>query len=269
MKQLGKWVAHSLIFVVLTVLTQVGGLIYLLCLPFFSRIKSGWRRFSLFTLIYSIFAFLIIPFIAPQFGRIPLSLSKSADLRPHSWWTCFLNRHYVRPELKATVDQALTKFRTEFPDQQVTYLDANFPFWNGFPLLPHISHSDGRKLDLAFLYINNKTKKIRKGGARSLTGYGVCEIPRKGELDQSAACHNQNRFYSFTKFLAWRGHPKNVEADSWRTSRLVAYLAEHKGIGKILLEPHLTKRWQLSQYSKIRAAGCYAVRHDDHIHIQL
>lgn len=182
MKQLGKWVAHSLIFVVLTVLTQVGGLIYLLCLPFFSRIKSGWRRFSLFILIYSIFAFLIIPFIAPQFGRIPLSLSKSADLRPHSWWTCFLNRHYVRPELKATVDQALTKFRTEFPDQQVTYLDANFPFWNGFPLLPHISHSDGRKLDLAFLYINNKTKKSGKAVPVPLQAMAFVRFPERENL---------------------------------------------------------------------------------------
>ena len=30
-------------------------------------------------------------------------------------------------------------------------LDGGFPFLDGFPLLPRLSHDDGRKLDLAFL----------------------------------------------------------------------------------------------------------------------
>jgi hypothetical protein len=48
-------------------------------------------------------------------------------------------------ELSREIDRA-------FPGTTTLYLDGNFPFLNGFPLLPHLSHSDGRKLDIAFYY---------------------------------------------------------------------------------------------------------------------
>ena len=39
-------------------------------------------------------------------------------------------------------------------------------------------------------------------------------------------------------------------------------------LGKVFIEPHLKDRMKLTN-SKIRFHGCGAVRHDDHIHIQL
>ncbi|MFT5619364.1 MAG: hypothetical protein ACI85I_002607, partial [Arenicella sp.] len=39
--------------------------------------------------------------------------------------------------------------------------------------------------------------------------------------------------------------------------------------GKVFIEPHLKTRLGLENYSKIRFHGCQAVRHDDHIHVQL
>lgn len=50
---------------------------------------------------------------------------------------------------------------------------------------------------------------------------------------------------------------------------LVAAFARRRAIGKLFLEPHLKSRWRLGAYDKIRFHGCKAVRHDDHLHIQL
>ena len=50
--------------------------------------------------------------------------------------TVLLNRNYVRPELNDLLEQVakdLSKTRI-----QIHYLDANFPFVNNFPLLPHL-----------------------------------------------------------------------------------------------------------------------------------
>ena len=51
--------------------------------------------------------------------------------------------------------------------------------------------------------------------------------------------------------------------------RILLLFSRHPDIDKIFLEPHLKSRLRLSSYGKIRFHGCAAVRHDDHIHIQL
>ena len=56
--------------------------------------------------------------------------------------------------------------------------------------------------------------------------------------------------------------------DSVRTRYLLQNLCESKLVEKIFIEPHLKKRMNL-EYDKIRFQGCYAARHDDHIHIQI
>lgn len=50
---------------------------------------------------------------------------------------------------------------------------------------------------------------------------------------------------------------------------LLIELAKHPKVRKIFIEPHLKERLGLSQYDKIRFHGCHAVRHDDHIHIEI
>jgi hypothetical protein len=56
--------------------------------------------------------------------------------------------------------------------------------------------------------------------------------------------------------------------DQKRTRELVQGLTACKAIGRIFIEPDLIKRMKL-QSDKIRFHGCQAVRHDDHIHIEL
>jgi len=46
------------------------------------------------------------------------------------------------------------------------------------------------------------------------------------------------------------------------------FFASADATGKIFIEPHLVKRLKLAS-NKIRFQGCRAVRHDDHLHVQL
>ncbi len=229
--------------------------------------RGNW--IGLFLVIYLACTFIVVPMLAPLFGRVALPIQKSGDLRPHTWITCLLNRHYVTPALRTSVNRIQEAFENEIPDVPIVYLDANFPFWDGFPLLPHLSHDDGRKLDLAFVYKKKGTDLIIPSGAATLTGYGDCALPRASEVDQTAKCLGAGRwFYDITRRLAFRSRGESVVVDGWRTGRLVKHITAETKIGKVFLEPHLANRWGVAG-GKVRFQGCHAVRHDDHIHLQI
>ena len=59
------------------------------------------------------------------------------------------------------------------------------------------------------------------------------------------------------------------EFDEKKTADFIKSCASSPFIKKIFIEPHLKSRLELSGYKKVRYHGCQAVRHDDHIHIQL
>lgn len=277
MKTLLSSIKTALLFVMLTILTQVGGLVYLLYQPISYRIKkrvaSRWKQFSFRVLTFSLmmlFASLVlVPPIAKQFGRVPLPLFavKDRPVKPASILLCFANRHYVRPQLKTATFEIAEALKAYDSEAQLIYLDANFPFWNDFPLLPHLSHDDGGKLDLTFLYKHAKTgKRLRR--APTFFGYGHCEIPAKGELNQPKICADKGHWqYNLIEKIT-PPHPK-FKFDEKGNQQLLQIITRHKKIGKIFLEPHLETRLGLGKYKKVRYHGCRAVRHDDHIHIQL
>lgn len=266
-----------LIVSLLTILTQVGGLVYLLYKPLGFRLKkripNKWAsrgyRFLSFTMFMLVFSILIIPPIAKQFGRVPLPLFSSTEipLKPANLLLCFANRHYVHPELKKATIQIAKALQLHDAAARLIYLDANFPFIANFPLLPHLSHDDGEKLDLGFLYRHPKSKQLQKNAPTSL-GYGFCEKPQKGEKDQPALCAKSGNWqYSLLTKLT---RPKPAyQFDASANKALLQIIVRNKSIGKVLLEPHLKTRLGFSQVNKIRYHGCHAVRHDDHIHIQL
>lgn len=231
--------------------------------------SSFWNWAGVFFLVYLACTLLLIPALAPQFGRVALPIKKTGDLRPHTWVTCLLNRHYVTPELRTTVDRIQSAYKNEIPGVPIVYLDANFPFWDGFPLLPHLSHNDGKKLDLAFVYKRKGTDQIIPGGAATLTGYGDCTLPTTNEVDQPARCLGAGHwFYDITRQLAFRSRGTSVVEDDWRTGRLVKHITNESRISKVFLEPHLARRWGVAG-GKVRFQGCHSVRHDDHIHLQI
>jgi hypothetical protein len=206
--------------------------------------------------------------VAGLFGRVPLPISKAGNLRPLNRLTYLLNRNYVRPQLKQAALDVADKISQQYPGSVVNYLDGCFPFFNGFPLFPHLSHNDGKKLDLAFFYIDNKTHAATSK-APSPIGYGVSEEPRAGEANTTQFCQEKGYWqYSLLTKLVPQGDKKNYTFDSLKTKTLVNLFAAQPAIHKIFIEPHLKTRLGLTTL-KIRFHGCRAVRHDDHIHVQL
>jgi len=267
-----KWLGIILLLGVLTVLTQVGGIILLcsmlLCL--LSKAK-GWRRWllqiGLFSILYLVSGFFVVPYAAKSKGRVPLPLIEKEHVGPANKLTFFLFRNYVRTELKETTFQVANKLNEKYPQSRINYLDAGFPFYDGFPLLPHLSHDDGKKLDVSFFYRNESAEQTNK--VPSFIGYGVCEEPVAGEEDRPAYCDKKGYWrYSFMRKITSQSGKQKLFFDAGRTKEMVDLYAKSAAIGKMFIEPHLMARLNLKS-SKIRFHGCQAVRHDDHLHVQL
>lgn len=262
----------------LTVLTQVGGVVLWLSLPLLGWIRNKTevtrRRFLVFTggflALYLACTLFIIPPVAKVFGRVPLPLvaSSSVPFAPMHLQTCLLNRHYVRPELKEVANEAAVALNEKYPETKSYYLDANFPFYNGFPLLPHLSHSDGKKLDIAFSY-QNESGEHQPGKSPSWFGYGVYETPFEGESNQPEVCRQRDHWMYNFLYSPLRQRFKTLELEPKRTKELLKIYDRDPRIGKIFLEPHLKSRMGLGGYGKIRYHGCHSTRHDDHFHVQL
>lgn len=260
----------------LTVVTQVGGIVYLFSILTFGfidkRLNRRWARvttkFLSFAILYLIFVFVIVPLTAKPFGRVPLPIFEDRNLKPGNIWTCLLNRNYVRPELREITFNVAQNVNEKSPGTTINYLDANFPFIDRFPLLPHLSHNDGKKLDLSFQYKDSKTGQITND-IPSFIGYGVCEEPKNGEENMPASCDKKGYWqYSLLRDFVPQSNKDRLIFDDKRTTELVNTFVSFDGIGKIFIEPHLKSRLGLKS-SKIRFHGCQVVRHDDHIHVQL
>ena len=267
------------LFSILTILTQIGGAIYLLYLPFSSYVKSGkrswWKSFFIrltgYSVIYFLIWFFIVPPLAKKYGRVPLPIYATKENPVQAGNVVFVlaNRHYVKPELRDAFFKIAQKVHKKYKGVDLIYLDANFPFYDGFPLIPHLSHNDGEKLDIAFLY-GNKEKKDFYNKTFSWTGYGVCEEPQKNETNKPAECEKNGKWmYSMMKKVTFAKVKKGYNFDVTANRFLLLQILEQPEIKKIFIEPHLKQRMRLGKYKKIRFHGCHAVRHDDHIHFQL
>lgn len=266
-------IIYIVIVLMLTILTQVGGLAFLCYLGLKRRITIlGWKKrilnFGLFLAIYSILSFIVLPILASSlYNRKALPITHSA-LKPLRMYTYLMNRHYVHEDLYTILLSEAKAMQEEFPETITYYLDACFPLGAKFPLLPHWSHNDGRKIDLAFYYTDVTTKEY-KNGSPSWLGYGVCESPRIGEENMPKYCAEKGYFqYSFLEKIVPQYKKGDYVFDRTRTKALLDKLTASSKIKKIFIEPHLRKRMKLTS-SKIRFHGCHAVRHDDHIHVQL
>jgi len=170
--------------------------------------------------------------------------------------------------MKNAVFEVAAQMNKKFSGTIINYLDAGFPFIDGFPLFPHLSHSNGQKLDISFCYMESVSGK-ETNECPSFIGYGICEEPRADEENTAAYCNSRGKWqYSFVRNLVPQGSKKNFVFDSVRTGFLLNLFASQKVVGKIFIEPHLKKRLAPA-LEKVRFHGCQAVRHDDHMHIQI
>src|SRR3989337_3665917 len=126
----------------LAAVTQIGGVVFLVSLLTFGlidkRLNRRWTRVAAkvlsLTTLYLIFGFIIVPLTAKSFGRVPLPVFESRNLKPANTWTCLLNRNYVRPQLRDITYKVAESMNNKFPGTTINYLDANFPFIDKFHL---------------------------------------------------------------------------------------------------------------------------------------
>ncbi len=271
---IGKGTLLVIALIIMTITTQVGGIILILSLVTTKTLKRKFynQRYlgiTVFILLYLLSTFVIIPRLAPVFGRKPLPVSKNGALIPASFMSFLFNRHYVNTELYQTAFQISEQLNSQHSDYKVIYLDANFPFVDGFPLLPHLSHNDGQKIDLALYYTNISSDDPLLNATPTLTGYGYFISPQTGEINYPQRCIQKgNWYYDITGKFTFNQKEK-YQLNEEVTKDLLTIISANSSIKKIFIEPHLKSRLGFNNENKIRFHGCHAVRHDDHIHIQL
>lgn len=247
---MSRFIFHALVVLLLTILTQIGGLAWLIAV----FVK---QRLIAFVVAYAALTLAAI-WVAPSFGRVALNCLDDGPLRVQSWMYCALNRNYVAPELRDVLIEAAETMHEQFPGTETLVLDANFPFLDGFPLLPHLSHDDGDKVDLAFFY-RDETGYL-PGATRSPIGYFAFE---QGPTDCTPTWPTLRWDFDFLQPL-WREY----ELDATRNAAVLRILSNDDRVGKIFVEPHLVQTLNVA-HRNIRFQGCRAARHDDHIHFQL
>ncbi len=259
MRTFFRIIGHFLIILVLTLVTQIGGLIWLISILISHKTK--WKKRIVFPVIYLSFNLLVIPFTAPLFGREQLPVFES-QLKPHNYFYVLSFRNYVTPQLKTSIKKTAEDVSKD--GISISYLDANFPFWDGFLLLPHLSHNDGQKIDIAFMYKTKDGQKTDKNP--SLFGYGVFTDSKNPTVNYCKQnCYWQ---YDVTKYLGVNTN-KDLILDTDKTRALIKALLHRSNNSKIFIEPHLKQELGLQNYSQVRFHGCQAVRHDDHIHFEV
>ncbi len=227
--------------------------------------KKKLKRIGIFVILYLFATFLIVPYLAPIFGRE--KIKETEFLQSHSFFYKLANRNYVRPELNNAIGKIASEFEMKNSGIKMVYLDANFPFIDKFPLLPHLSHNDGKKIDVSLIYETQNGQLTNKKPSNS--GYGVYENPTEKEFNQASVCKiNGNWQYDFPKYLTLGKSNKNIVFSKKGTRDLANLIVKQNEVGKLFIEPHIKTRLNLKN-GKVRFHGCQAVRHDDHIHFQL
>jgi hypothetical protein len=130
--------------------------------------------------------------------------------------------------------------------------------------LPHRSHNDGKKIDICFSYKAKDGKITDK--KPSVSGYGV--YVQKENYSSNSCIEKGYWQYDFPRYLTL-GKINELNFDATSTKKIIRTFLAQSETQKIFIEPYLKSKLGLNNYSKIRFHGCKAVRHDDHIHLQI
>ncbi|MCB9947245.1 MAG: hypothetical protein H6842_05370 [Rhodospirillaceae bacterium] len=235
--------------------------------------QGAWRLalgLACFAVAYGVLSLAVVPPLARLGGRVPLQCF-AGDAAPYqavSPLFCAANRHYVAPEVRMMVEALAQGLAARYPGTVVQYLDAGLPFVDGFPLVPHLSHDDGGKIDLAYFYQDGDGAYV-PGLHRWPIGYWAFEQPLPGAR---LPCAGMAAGFTLRWDMGWLqpllpAHP----VDTPRMVAMLAWLLNQgtaAGVRTVLLEPHLADRWQVGG-AALRFQGCRAARHDDHVHVSV
>lgn len=263
----------------LTIATQIGGAVLWVFWPLLRQVRTRLReRFGrlsigasivVFLLAYSVASFLVAPPLASAFGRerLPCFSDQGRPLQAVSPLFCLTNRNYARPPIHRLLLDLSRAMAREAPGTITAYLDAGFPFGGGFPMVPHLSHRNGLDVDLAFFYLDRDDRMPRPSGGAWAVGYWAYVQPEPGAPQPCDA-----RIADLRWDLDWL-QPAfgGMLLDERRTGAMLRWLSasgDRYGLRKILLEPHLQRRFA-TDARLTRFQGCRAARHDDHLHLQV
>ena len=266
-----------ILFFLLTVLSQIGGLIFLLWIITFHRIKPNivnlWirRMTNVFGFItfYLLFVIAIIPALAQLQDRAPLPMSKSGNLVPVTFWNVLLFRNYIIKSGKEKMVKIADEFAQKHPGLKVKYMDCNYPFnfnfiknkntWILKGLLPHKTHV-GDVADIALIFNDKNGQPSNQ--TRTFFGYGGSEEPGPHEFNRPQMCDKKNWQYSFM----YRNIPKKDIHMNGPLTRDLILLFRKYAYSTIFIETHLQQRLKLK--GSYGCAKCKGVRHDDHFHVK-
>ena len=270
------WLGLLLLFLValLTLLTQIGGVVLWLWLAVSDVLRRAapdrliGRRLAavaLFVPFYLGVSLLLVPPVAGAFGRVPLACwsDRESAYGPLTRAICLTNRHYAAPTARAALDATAARLAAVAPGRRLVYLDAGFPFHAWFPMLPHLSHGDGRKIDVALLFVDPGSRRPLPGRARSPIGYGGYVPPAPGAALPCSGIRSWRRWdFDWLQPLL-----PDLDLDVVALRGLFAALVASPRVARVFIEPHIGARLGM-RHDKIRFQGCGAARHDDHIHIE-
>ncbi len=267
-----------LVVILLTLVTQIGGLVLWLAWPLlqWTRARLGGRSgpaslaaaLAVFLLLYALVGTFVVPPMAAALGRerLPCFASEERPLQAVSPLFCLTNRNYARPAVFRILFDLSDAMARAAPGTVTAYLDAGFPFLDGFLMLPHLSHRHGSDVDLAFFYLQGDAATPSPAGGSWSIGYWAYVPPRTGDPQPCAA-----RTIDLRWDLDWLQPAfSGLRLDERRTAAMLRWLSDNAGrygIRKVLLEPHLQRR-MATDARLVRFQGCRAARHDDHLHVR-
>lgn len=249
----------------LTLVTQVGGLwlwptwgLLFEATRDQPRVRRWALRLALSTAVYLVGSLVLLPVVAERTGRVrlPLGPTASTPVGPQSWLYVLANRSYVRPHTAEAFLAAARATAAEHPGTVVRYLDAGFPFAT-IPLLPHLSHRDGERIDVALLF-----ERDGRPVDQALSPIGYWGYARESV---GSTCEP-----SWTD-LRWDLDPlqplwPDLALDVDRNRAFLRHVAADPRVCSILLEPTLHG---LLAAPKLHANPCGVARHDDHSHLTI
>jgi len=103
MQLLIRITGYTFLFFLLTIVTQIGGIILLLSLALLNKVKREFRfkKTFLFLSLYLLNTLIFVPILAPFFGRE--KVRHQSNLSPTTYATVLLNRNYVFAKIKRSI----------------------------------------------------------------------------------------------------------------------------------------------------------------------
>ena len=200
------------------------------------------------------------PTVTSPAGLVQLPCDEASMLRPASPRYCAGDgKHWVTPTARAVLEAVTARFTRAHPGSAITYMEASWP--SGIrPMPPHLSHGDGRQVDIALFHLDRAGKPLARPPTQS--GYGAFEPPRPGEPRPCAAVTRPANNEDPPANRGW-------QLDEARNRTLIQALLDDPRVARILIEPHLEQRLGFAGHPKMRFPGCHAMRHDSHIHVEV